>query len=420
MSLINDNALLADRTIALAHAATTDSLKITDTFGRYADEHFKGNSNQPVYMKVQKPTLQVREYELYNDREQPIKMDFEEEQLVELKVQKRRIYSATGLRDEVADFDLNGNYGELIYRQAMAMSNHFERSARAMLETAPYEYVKYVDYSEAAIKKAIAINQDVLYNAMVEARTALSLMSSPLENTRIYAVAGSNWVSAMRKNQKLVLVTGDNQPSAFANAIVGEYAGIQVIEDHNINPDTLYLYTSEAFLLWSAAPGVPAGAVRGSQLHDGNLAMTWIQDYDSAFVLGRSLLWSYTAFGNTLDFVSAANNRGGQTISEDRYFIRGVKLVLGSGVDIAPGNGKGGTAGADPNSILAKRYNRVLVNEQENKTVFADLTYQNVVSGNVKAGSAGALTINDKAKRTRQTKKAEVEKTPPEIPGEEH
>lgn len=419
MVALNDNAILADRTIQLAHAATRDSMKVSDTFGRYADDTFKGRGNEPVFMRVQKPTFQVREYALYNNREQPIQMDFMEEQLVQLNVEKNRIYSATALRDEVRDFDLNGSYGDMIYQQSQVMAQHFEHTARGLLNSAPYEYVKHVDYSTTAIKNAIALNQDVLYNAIVDARAALSRMASPLANTIVYAVAGSDWAGALRKNQKLQLVTGDNRPTAFADASLGTYAGVHVIEDQDIEPNALYLYTGEAFLAWSAAPSIAAGAVRGAQLTSDKLAMTWIQDYDAPRAVDRSILWSYTAFGNTLDFVAARDTNGGLVYSDDQYFIRGAKLILGSGTDVEPGSGKGDTPGADPESILAKLYKREPVAVEENQTVFADLTYQNIVDGDVAAGAPGELTVTDKVKRTRRTK-AEIDaaETPAEIPAD--
>lgn len=232
-------------------------------------------------------------------------------------------------------------------------------------------------------------------------------------------MAGSDWAGALRKNQKLQLVTGDNRPTAFADASLGTYAGVHVIEDQDIEPNALYLYTGEAFLAWSAAPSIAAGAVRGAQLTSDKLAMTWIQDYDAPRAVDRSILWSYTAFGNTLDFVAARDTNGGLVYSDDQYFIRGAKLILGSGTDVEPGSGKGDTPGADPESILAKLYKREPVAVEENQTVFADLTYQNIVDGDVAAGAPGELTVTDKVKRTRRTK-AEIDaaETPAEIPAD--
>lgn len=412
--VINDNQIVADRSIQLAHAAVRDNMKISETFGRFSDETFKGRANEPVFVRVKKPTVKAREYPLYNNREQPIKMDFMEEKLVPLKVDRSRFVSAVGIRDEVVDFDFEGDWGEVLLSQAEAMSSHFENAAMKLLFSSPYEYVKHIEYTETAIKKAISLNQDLLYNALTDARTALSKMSSPLSSTTVFAVAGSEWAGALRKNQKLVLVTGDNTPTAFADASVGIYAGVNIIESFDIPANELYLYTREAFLLWSAAPGVPRGAVKGAPLNDAGLAMTWIQDYDGPYALDRSMLWSYGATGNTLDFVTARNNAGGLTTSEEQYFIRGAKLVLGSGTDIEPGSGKGDTPGANPDSVLAKLYTNTLVTGTQDNAIFADLTYQNVVSGNVAEGKAADLTIKDNVKRVRK-----AADTPADIPAEE-
>lgn len=418
MVLLNDNQIIADRTLALHSGMLEDGLVISNTFSRFSDSAFSGRPGDPVHVRVQKP-LGVREYGMYNDRNQPIKMDFIEETVVPLEVDKHtRMYSAVGIRDEVRDFDFQGDYGQLIMAQGEAMVRNFETTARNLLADAPFEFVKHVDYSTANIKAAAEIGQDFLLNSLVDAKAALRKMNSPLANVQTYALAGSDWAAAFRKNQRLNLALGNNTPNAFNDMTVGSYAGITIVEDVEIAPDELYLYTGEAFLQWSAAPGIPSGAVKAAQTNNNGLAMTWIQDYDAAYAVDRSIFWAYTAFGYTKDFLSARDTARNVVTSEEQFFIRGAKLVLGAGTDIEPGNGQGTGAGASADSFLAKIYNRQpIVAQEAGNTVFADLTYQNVVDGKVAAGQAAENGVIDGIRTTKKRTAKEVNTDPVTEPG---
>lgn len=407
---LRDNQIIADRTVQLVQAVLTQNIVVSNTFSRMSDDVFRGRAGDAVTLRVQKP-LPARSYPLYNDRAQPLKMDFLEEALVTLNVEKDRMYSAVGLRDEVRDFDFQGNYGELIAAQGKALASKFELNAKSIMDTAPLEYVKYVDYSEKAIKDAMALGQNVLFNALVDARTALQRMGSPLLDTATYAVAGSAWASAFRKDQRLTLATGNNTPTAFSDASIGTYAGITIVEDVTMNPDELFLYTGEAFLAWTAAPGIPQGAVRASQANQDNLSLLWIQDYDANYAVDRSIAHAYSAFGYTKDFIEVLGTDNQGRVSDDQYFIRGAKLMLGAATDAAknvePGNGKGTGPGAVADSFLAKRYRGERVDAEADRSVFTDLTYQNIVDGKVKAGSAGDLGTTDSiVKKTSRSKDA--------------
>lgn len=410
---LDDNKIIADRTLQLVQGVLDDGLVLHKTFARYADENFKGRPGDPVFMRVQKP-LGAREYSLYNDRAQPIQMDFLEETVVPLEVDKHtRIYSAVGMRGEVMDFDFQGEAGEVFVQQGNALVAQFENTARKLLTDAPFEFVKHVDYSTENIKAAAEIGQDFILNALLDAQAALKKMNSPLANVQTYAIAGSDWAAALRKNQRLNLALGNNNPDAFADATIGRYAGITIVEDSGIAPDELYLYTGEAFLAWSAAPGIPFGALKASQTTVDDVAMTWIQDYDQAHVMDRSVFSTYSAFGYTKDFISARDTAGHVVTSEDQFFIRGAKLVLGAGTDIEPGNSQGEGAGADPESFLAKVYKREAIEPAKDGTlVFADLTYQNVVDGNVAQGKAGELKTRDNIRTTRKRTAKAVNEEP--------
>lgn len=372
--------------VDLAAGITADNLVITPTMNQVTDNRFYGRDGDAVTVRVAKP-LPVRQYDLNNDRNEPIKMDRLQYATQTLTAEADRIYSAVGLPEEEFDFSVIDGWAEIVSVQAKSMANSFELSARNLLNSAKYEYVKHIDISDASIKAAADLGQDAVFNALLDARTALTRMGSPLVNGgALYAIAGSNWANLLRKNQRLALVqgTGDVQ-NAFASAVIGTYAGITVVEDFSVAPDEMFLYTKDAFNVWSHAPAIPQGAT-GAQTTEGNLAMRWIVDYDSPYLVNRSILSAYTGFGQSEDFVEAIDQGNNAVLSEDRYFIRGAKLILGTGTDIIPGNGQGSGAGAAADSFLAHRFNNTRVETKFAKGTFMDLTYQNVAEGHVAAG----------------------------------
>lgn len=260
---ILDNQIF-DKALPLAQAMAHQSMITSRTFSRFADQRFIGREGDVVNLRVRSP-LSVRSYDLYNNRAQPIKADFVEETLVPLKVDANRLYQATEVRQEVFDFDFNrpGTTSEqewnlLLRDQVLALSNEFDERCSLVVQNAPFEYVKHVDASAQKIKEQRELGRDVFFNALTDARNALTRMGSPLGvGNALYAIAGSNWASELQKNQKLAIHSGTGDDDAFASSVIGTYAGITVVQDLTINPDELYLYTKDAFLQWTSAPKIP-------------------------------------------------------------------------------------------------------------------------------------------------------------------
>lgn len=381
------NPQLPRTVAALAAGITANNVVITPTMNQVTDTRFYGRPGDTVTVRIPKP-VPVREYDLNNDRNEPIKMDRVQYSTQDLTAQANRIYSAVGLPEEEFDFSVVSNWAEIVSVQAKSLANAFEASARNLLDTAKYEYVKHIDITSQAIKDANELGQDAVFNALIDAQQALVRMGSPIAagGTNVYALAGSSWASLLRKNQRLNLVkgTGDVQ-NAFNSAVIGNYAGITVVEDFGIKPDEMILYTKDAFNVWSHAPAIPQGAA-GAQTTEGNLSLRWIVDYDTAYQVNRSVLSAYTGFGASEDFVEALDAGNNAVLSDERYFIRGAKLVLGTGTDVLPGNEQGEGAGAAADSFLAARFNGTAVKTSAPKGVFMDLTYQNIAEGHVAAG----------------------------------
>lgn len=392
-----DRNLNADRTLEVATGILENQLVATQTMTRMADDKFYGTNGKTISVAIRSP-LPTRRYPLYNDRAEPLKMDFPEETQVTLTVNKDRIYSAVPIRDEIKDFDLNGDFGWIVKTQMDSLTNAFEAEAKKLIFDAKYEYVKHVDLSAKAIKDAAEIGQDATYNAFDQAKADLILMGAPVSSFNgVYALVGAEWAAHLRRNQRLNLAKTNNTQQAFADNTLGTYAGITFVEvtDPEFDPKEAYIYTGDAFLQWSSAPSIPSGAKAGSITSNGSLALRWIMDYSSEYATDRSFFSAYTAFGTTEDRVFVRDTAGNYRVSEDQFFMRGVKLVLGgsSSDDILPGNGKGAGLGANADSYLAKRFSRQAVAGPEDHGIYTDLTYQNIVDGKVAAGKGGPLEV---------------------------
>lgn len=385
MVAFGDNNFIEKQSLDVAQGLLKNKLVVSDTFARYSDDLFFGRDGDTISLRIEKPLPAPREYALNNERIAPIEMDFMDDTKVDLEVSEKRIYSAVGVREEVRDFRLDGTWGRTIAAQTQSMSSGYEKAAQEVIEQAPFEYVKHVDYSDKAIKDAAALGQDALFNALSDARTALTKMTAPGVIQGGYALAGSAWANAFRKNQKLELAKTNNSSQAFADASLGVYAGFSIIESERVADDELLLYTGDAFLHWNAAPSFSASVKAGGTVNKDGLSMRWILDYDPNYLVDRSIFTSYTAFGYSKDFVEALDTTNQVRISEDQFFIRGAKLILGGSAanDILPGNGKGKGKGASPDSYLAIRYNNGRVAGVASKSIYADLTYQNIVDGTV-------------------------------------
>lgn len=398
MVAFNDQNLNADRTLEYAVGILEENFSVLNTFTRMADDKFYGRNGSVVNIGVEQTPIPTRRYSLFNARNEPLKMDFPEERLITLTVEEDRIYNAIYLRDEVQDFQLDGqsDWSRLIGNQARSLANFYEEEAKARFFDAEFEYVKHVDLSAAAIKAAAELGQDATYNAFEEAKSTLSLMGSPVSSfSGVYALVGSNWASHLRRNQRLVLAQGNNSQAAFSQNVMGTYAGITFVEvlDPHFPADEAYVYTGDAFLFWSSAPSIPRGAHTGAFTNQGKLALRWLMDYSTEYQVDRSFLSSYTAWGETTDHVFVRDTAGNMRLSDEQYFVRGVKLVLGGSKtnDILPGNGKGSGPGAKSDSYLAKRFNRQAVDGPTlDKGIYSDLTYQNVKDGVIGGGAEDA------------------------------
>lgn len=317
-------------------------------------EKFVGQEGDTVNVRV-KGSLPVRNYAWRNDRTQPLITDTVQDTVVQIKVELDRNYSAVKLTDESKAFDFDGSWGDIFERQTDALVNYNENKIAEQVLGAPYEVVRYADNSAANLKTEAEINRDPIFNAFVDAKADLKKLRAP--GTGYVALVGSGFAAELQKNQKLVTAQG-NGDSALAAATVGTIAGVTVVEDPLMPDDEAHIFLKSAFVFYNAAPIVPNSVPYGAASAAGGFALRWLMDYDTSFATDRSLFDTFVGYDYTKDLIEIQDENGRPHVSEETFFTRGVKIVLGDGEDKLPGDGSETTPGGNPESYLALAYNK--------------------------------------------------------------
>ncbi|MBT2587944.1 hypothetical protein [Arthrobacter sp. ISL-95] len=353
----------AEKIAAAAVVALGEESVLAKTVERRSFDEFKGAAGDKITFRVE-GTLPVRSYEWRNDRADQIVTDTYVEQTVDLTVEPNNDYSAVALIDEALEFDFGGAWGKLFNAQIKAVTGGLERRVRSQVINAPYERVMALVASSAAKAAAHADGEDLVFNFFSDVQAELKALRNP--DTNVVAVVGSGWANLLRKASKSTKNEGTGD-GAFASNVIDTFAGITAVEDPTLGKNEGYVYAASAFLLFTAAPRVPLGAVKGAISNENGFSLRWIQDYDASRQIDRSTFNSWIATGVTKDNLRQINSDGTKEIVDTvQYFVRGIKIVLAAdataatAAEIKPGDGNArtnGSLGSSATSTLAKVYN---------------------------------------------------------------
>jgi N4-gp56 family major capsid protein len=351
--------------IQAAVSALNDTLSISNTVTKRNDlaTFFKAEGDT-ISQRV-KGTVPVRQYTPRNDRSQPIITDNYQESVVTVTISAERPYSAIKMTDEQADWDFTDGWQDIIEAQTNSIASYLEHGVLNQILQAPYERVIIVKDDAPGLTAAQDANQDVWYNAIIEAKKALRLMRTP--NDTLYAICGLDFEEKIMKSNRFLKDqgTGDN---ALTSSTLGSIAGVRFISTTQIPADEAYLYASSGFLAFTGVPRIPRSVPFGAAASAGGWALRFLMDYDTAYLTDRSVFDCYAGYSYVKDRVSVFDGRSNELISPDEYFVRGVKLALkstSSAVEKAPGDGKTDTPGGPANSFLGKVYKQQTVTAAE-------------------------------------------------------
>ena len=370
--------------IQAAVSALNDTLVISNTVTKRNDlaTFFKAEGDT-ISQRV-KGTVPVRQYTPRNDRSQPIITDNYQESVVTVTISAERPYSAIKMTDEQADWDFTDGWQDIVEAQTSSIASYLEHGVLNQILQAPYERVILVKDDSAGITAAQAANEDVFFNAVVEAKKALRLLRTP--NDTLYAICGLDFEEKILKSNRFLKDqgTGDN---ALTSSTLGTIAGVKFISTTHIPADEAYLYASSGFVAFTGVPRIPRSVPFGAAASAGGWALRFLMDYDTAYLTDRSVFDCYAGYSYVKDRVSVFDGRSNELISPDEYFVRGIKLALKSStsaVEKKPGDGSATTAAGNPASFLAKVYN------QQNVTAAEVIGEPFPLGGNYPGAKAGA------------------------------
>lgn len=340
-----------------AVSALRDQLVISNTVTKRSDmTTFFKSSGDTISQRV-KGTVPVRTYTARNDRSQPIITDQYQETVVTVTIAADRPYSAIKMTDEQLDWDFQDGWGDLIEAQTNSLSSYLEHGVLNQIMSAPYERVILVKDDSAGLTAAKDSNQDVFYNAVVEAKKALRLMRTP--NDQLFAVCGVDFEEQIIKSNRFLKDqgTGDN---ALTTATLGKIAGVTFVSSTQIPADEAFLYAASGFLVFTGVPRIPRSVPFGATASAGGWALRWLMDYDTAYLTDRSVFDTYAGYSYVKDRLAVFDGSSREIVSTDEYFVRGIRLALKSSTSLVekkPGDGSTDTPGGSATSFLAKAYN---------------------------------------------------------------
>lgn len=91
-------------------------------------------------------------------------------------------------------------------------------------------------------------------------------------------------------SQTLQALVQGGDPSAFRDAIIGEYLGFTVVKAPGLAATEARAYHRDAVAFASRAPLVPDGVPFGKGISFGGYALRWIRDYDASTLSDRSVV----------------------------------------------------------------------------------------------------------------------------------
>ena len=270
---------------------------------------FAGAKNDTVSIRVP-GRLQAREYGWRNNRASEIVLD----ELTETKIDvtlNHDIYSAVAVTDEELTLDIRDFGVQVLSPQTYAVARAVEDLLVTTIEGATYATTITVDPSDP-------------WGGAVDARTALNKAEVPRDGRTL--LVGADFEAAMLKQDLLKRVDESGSDDALREAMIGRYAGFNVVGSNAIDPGTAYAFVRSAFIFAMRAPMVPSGVVFGQSMSDQGIAMRWIRDYDATRLRDRSVLNTFIGSAVVMDNAAAAGD------PENLELVRAVKLQLaGSG-----------------------------------------------------------------------------------------
>lgn len=303
-------------------------LVLPNLFSRQGIDEFKGAEGDAVTVKVP-GRLPARRYAFRNDRANPIKLDIYKERKITTTFGDL-IYSGSPITDEQKDFD-GVSPTSLLPVQSRAVAEELNQICIEEVESAPFPVT--IGGAQYNLKKAV-----------IEARRVMNKLRQPDQGR--FMLVGSDFEAALLDDDKLGLATaaggrGDADPTgngggALGAATIGTRFGITFVRSDEIDPESAYVMSANAFILLTGAPSIPEGVTSGATASYNGFALRWMKDYDFMYRYDRSSVDTYVGTNTVKDVfltfdettLPGDTTHKGEVVGSSEHFVRAIRVTL--------------------------------------------------------------------------------------------
>lgn len=263
-------------------------------FTRVADDTFTGTIGDTVSMRVPGVGLRTnaRKYE-WRERRAPIVTDDIVQSGATMPLTfGTHTYSATELTDEHYTMDEVQLATEVVMPQAEAVARDLDRDLMQA-------------FNSIRVKTTLVFNPgDDPYDFAVDAQAQMNGYKAVPDDGRRTWLVGANVAKEILKSDRITRYDsfGPGNQDALLRARIANLAGLNIVQHNEVDPNFSMIFHSSSLILGTVAPRIPpTSAVTGARLRQNGYALRHIVDYDSSFLVMRSVVSCFSGINPLYD-----------------------------------------------------------------------------------------------------------------------
>lgn len=302
-------------------------LVLANLMWRWSAMDFAGAADDTINVKVP-GTLKARDRQLRAvGEDRRIEMDFLRERKIGVKLDKFP-YSATEVTDEQLSLDVTDFSQQILQPQVTAIAEYVENAAVSLLENATYadgRLSKDREKIEDASKIKGTLKAEDFYGpgkfgmASLFNRVRTNLIKRGVGAQNITVAVGADVEEVLLEEQTLLDASFSGDNSALRDATIGRLRGFNFVTVPYLKENEAYVFHNTAFVLATAAPQIPQGAVYGSTANGNGTALRWLRDYEADYAVDRSIVDTFLGTGTVSD-VSMGDGK--------EHLLRAMKITM--------------------------------------------------------------------------------------------
>lgn len=317
----------AEKFASTSVALLQRELILPSLFWRWSAMDFKGAKDDTINVKVP-GTLNARDRALRaTGEDRRIQMDFLKERTMGVRLDKFP-YSATAITDEQMDLDVENFASQILKPQVDAVARYVNKLAVDHLNSVVYADGRLSDDRETFEDKTKIkgnLKAEDFYGpgkrgmASLFNRVRSTLIKRGVNQAQVYVAIGADFEEVLLDEMELLFADKAGDNTALRDATIGKLRGFNFVSVPEVKGNEAHVFTPQSFVLATAAPSIPAGAVTGATQNANGVALRWLRDYNADYAEDRSIVDCYAGTGTINDIAMADGTEA---------FIRGVKITM--------------------------------------------------------------------------------------------